>query len=133
MKTKIIVLLTLTTHLIAAQNTLKELKRYAFYICVAQNYHQVDSLCHTHDHTASHIFEVKKISNELMDEVRLFTYEKTKEYHKDPPPAFLIDTKANYVCYLCADFYESRQLHHFIKNLIRKYRKKQPLSDDSDA
>jgi hypothetical protein len=133
MKIKIIVLLTLTTHLIAAQNTLKELKRYAFYLCIGHNYDLVDSLCNPHDHTASHIFEVKKIAPDLMSEVMKFTYEKTKEYHKDPPPAFLIDTKANYVCYLCADFYESRQLHHFIKNLIRKYRKKQPLSDDSDA
>ena len=30
-----------------------------------------DSICNTHDYTASYIFEVKKISNELMDEGRI--------------------------------------------------------------
>ena len=30
-----------------------------------------DSICNTHDYTVSYIFEVKKISNELMDEGRI--------------------------------------------------------------
>ena len=72
-----------------------------------------------------------KISNELMDEVRFYTEEKTDKYYKGPPPpAWLYDEQANYICYLCTDFYESQELHHFIKRLIRKYRKKQPLSDE---
>ena len=80
------------------------------------------------DYTASYIFEVKKISNELMDEVRFYTEEKTDKYYKGPPPpAWLYDEQANYICYLCTDFYESQELHHFIKRLIRKYRKKQPF------
>jgi len=80
-KIKITVLLSLTTNFIVAQNTLKELKKYALHYCIAHNYH-------------------------------------------------LIDEQANYICYLCTDFYESQELHHFIKRLIRKYRKKQPLSDE---
>ena len=107
---------------------MKELKRYALYNCIGHNYHQVDSLCDTHDYTSSHIFEVKQVSNELMDEVRDFTIENTKEYYKDPPPAFLYDEKANYICYLCADFYESKKLHNFIKRTMYKYRKKKSLS-----
>ena len=127
----IIVLLSFTTNFIVAQNTLKELKRYALYYCIGHNYHLADSICNTHDYTASYIFEVKKISNELMDEVRIFTEKNTTEYYKvPPPPAWLIDGKANYICYFCTDFYESQELHYFIKRLIRKYRKKQPLSDE---
>ena len=70
-KIKIIVLLSFTTNFIVAQNTLKELKRYALYYCIGHNYHLADSICNTHDYTASYIFEVKKISNELMDEGRI--------------------------------------------------------------
>ena len=70
-KIKIIVLLSLTTNFIVAQNTLKELKRYALYYCIAHNYHLIDSECSTHDYTSSYILEVKKISNELMDEGRI--------------------------------------------------------------
>ena len=85
-KIKIIALVFLITNIISAQNIMKELKRYALYNCIVHNYHQVDSLCDTHDYTSSHIFEVKQVSNELMDEVRDFTIENTKEYYKDPPP-----------------------------------------------
>ena len=127
-KIKIIALVFLITNIISAQNIMKELKRYALYNCIVHNYHQVDSLCDTHDYTSSHIFEVKQVSNELMDEVRDFTIENTKEYYKDPPPAFLYAEKANYICYLCADFYESKKLHNFIKRTMYKYRKKKSLS-----
>ncbi len=130
-KIKITVLLSLTTNFIVAQNTLKELKKYALHYCIAHNYHLIDSECSTHDYTSSYILEVKKISNELMDEVRFYTEEKTDKYYKGPPPpAWLYDEQANYICYLCTDFYESQELHHFIKRLIRKYRKKQPLSNE---
>ena len=70
-KIKIIVLLSFTTNFIVAQNTLKELKKYALHYCIAHNYHLIDSECNTHDYTASYILEVKKISNELMDEGRI--------------------------------------------------------------
>ena len=38
-KIKITVLLSLTTNFIVAQNTLKELKKYALHYCIAHNYH----------------------------------------------------------------------------------------------
>ena len=123
-KIKILSLVFFITNIIFAQNTIKELKRYALYNCIVHNYHLVDSLCDTHDYTSSHIFEVKQISNELMDEVRNFTIENTKDFYKEPLPALLYDEKANYVCYLCADFYESKKLHSFIKKLIDKYKRK---------
>lgn len=96
------------------------LKKYALYKCISNNYYAVDSTFNSHDYTSSYIFQVKSIDYELLDKIDRYVKISTSKYYKNGIMENFEDKKANYICWHCSTFYESKDLDVFLKRLLKK-------------
>lgn len=93
-----------------SKENLKTLKKYALHKCLLNNYAKVDSTFIPHDYTASYILQIKSIDFELLNKVDKYVKENTFNFYNTGVVENLEDNKANYICWYCIEFYESKEL-----------------------
>lgn len=120
MKTKtfvLIIFLAFNCSYSQSKENLKTLKKYALHKCLLNNYIKADSSFISHDYTASYVFQIKSIDFELLNKIDEYVEKHTSNYYKTDVVENLEDNKANYICWYCIEFYESKELEAFIKKL----------------
>ncbi|TWP24870.1 hypothetical protein ETU10_02600 [Apibacter muscae] len=111
-----------STNLSFSQKTdkIKELKSFALSVCIQDNYRKLNPEFDSKDYTNSFIVgDIVTISTSNLEKLRYFIYDNTKDFYKPiPSSASYEDNNANMVCYNCIEFYNSKKLRKFIKNLL---------------
>lgn len=118
-KIKILIIVLTLSNVLFGQNK-KEIhiiKKYAMYKCLMNNYSQADLTFKSHDYTASYVFQIEKVDYNLLDKIDKYVLDNTSSFYKDGISENLEDEKANYICWKCIDFFESKKLEKYIKKI----------------
>ncbi len=114
--------LALSTVKVLGQNKLTEVKKYAFEKCLSYNYQKIDSNFYNTYKDASGVqfsingnfLENDELKNKIID----YTINETGQYHSMKNSLHFETVDKNIIFYNCFDFYESKKLDSYIKNLL---------------
>jgi len=107
-----------------AQNKLLQMKKYAFNKCISYNYQKIDSTFYQTYKDASGI-QISIIGNfleddEMKNKIIDYTINKTGLYYSQKNNLHFETGEKNIIFCNCLNFYESKELNVFLKQLLNK-------------
>lgn len=102
-------------------NKVEELKTYALSVCIQNNNKKIYTNLETKDITNSFIIiDLVDIPQDQRSQLNKFIDKKTNTFYEPIPYQGYGISDANLICYKCIDFYKSKELTKFIKNLLKQ-------------
>lgn len=119
--TLLIIALLITSALYSQRKEdVKVLKKYALCSCINKNYNRIDSTFYSSDVTNSYIIQYYPLNIDRTKKLIRFIDDNTQDFYKMPPFGSYDAPKANMIFYFCMDFYESKKLDKFVKQLLKE-------------
>ncbi|CAA7387196.1 hypothetical protein [Chryseobacterium fistulae] len=134
-KQLVIFSLVFFSHLISGQaveGRIKYMKKYAYSNCVYINNNKLDATYlndkfQLSDKSENLFIDLGKISDKESIKIREFTEKQTKDFTVIEPSYYSETGKANTITADCMNFYESKELDNFIKEIVGIIPKKKSI------